>query len=984
MSTPPPAPKPSRYARLVALLATLVSLLYVAGLFDTRLSPFDLAMQAPALPAVLTTRDADVRVAIVDEHDRPLPGAVVRLFSIQGGTTYFAGEARAGEDGVASLEGMPRGETWLLAYAEGRARGSVRVVLGAGERVVRLVLQPAAAIDVVVVDEAEKPFPSAKITVTGGDPLPFVAMTGADGRARIDRLGQGPFSVRATARGYDDIVRTGVLPGPVPVRIKLERLGAFEVSVVEADGSPAPYARVLCAGAGLWPARSTVADANGVARIVGLRRGGYDLKAELGERVSATELGVELERAVTKPVKLVLGAGRRITVKVTDGESEDAPPVKEASVVLAEEGLSPFPIHGRTDAKGVVVLGPIALGYATVSARAPGFVPRSAVPVDDDATEVRVSLLRGGALVGEVVDDRGFPVGGATIEVVGVDIEGMPIDETSAMAEFRDDHFDLALPGPLPLLPIGELGVMPGPIPDLPRAGAFAATSLGGGDPWVTRADGEFRAEPIPPGRVHAIVRHPDYVEAESETVTIVSGGEARVKVVLHQGGSLEGRVVDADHRPVSGARVEIAAAAGTLERVTYTDDSGSFAFAAVPDEVLISVARPETPSDVAARLIVEIPDHERKEVEIVLPRQRDAVVVHVTDDRGYPLDRVEVRAVSLDPTVPLRRTFFTDDDGDVEIPDAAGLPLRFVLTRPSKAPRVEEVEIAPAKLTYELAEGITARGEVTGRDGRERIEGAEVVVYTDAGVRRARSDAEGAFEVKDLAPGRVRIVASHPDWATNEKIAAVAPAPSREVDLGAVDLVEAGEVEGTVIDPNDEPVAGARVAAGLVPTYLPLGPLPRGVVTTDREGHFKIVGVPEGDATIEAYSSDLGRASTNVKVRAGRSTSRVDITLPGEGSAKGEPKGAGSIALTLGERTERGAKVIVVVMVPPNGEAELAGVEPGDRLLKVNDREVRTIEDARRRISGPLAEDVVLTLAPDGDGEKPRRLRVRRERVRR
>jgi len=168
------------------------------------------------------------------------------------------------------------------------------------------------------------------------------------------------------------------------------------------------------------------------------------------------------------------------------------------------------------------------------------------------------------------------------------------------------------------------------------------------------------------------------------------------------------------------------------------------------------------------------------------------------------------------------------------------------------------------------------------------------------------------------------------------------------------------------------------------VPTYLPLGALPPGVVTTDREGRFKLGAVPEGDATIEAYTSDLGRASVNVKVRAGRTTSRVDITLPGEGSARGESKGAGSVALTLGERKERGQKELVIVFVPPNGEAEIAGGEPGETLLAVNDREVRTIEDARRRISGPLSEDIVLTLLADVEGAKPRKLRVRRERVRR
>lgn len=981
------APKPaSKISRLLALLGAIVALLYVVGLYDTRLVPFVPNVTAKLPPGFVAERDASMRVALVDEHDKPLPGAYVRVFAMRGDVPYFVGEARAGDDGTALLEELPRGEVWVLAYGEGRARGSTRAVLGPGERALRIALRPAVALDVVVVDETEKPFPNVKITVTGGDPLPWVAQTGDDGKARVDRLGQGPFLVRASADGYDDVVRTGVVPGPVPVRIKLEKLGALEVSVFEESGNEAPYALVLCAGAGLWPARSTVADEHGKARIVGLRRGNYDLVARLGDRASVTELGVALERAETKSVKLVLHQGRRITVTVTDGDAEDAPPVKDASVILAEEGLSPFPIHGRTDAKGVVVLGPIAFGAATVSARAKGFVPRNAVFLDDDQTEAKIALLRGGALVGEVEDDRGFPIGGATIEVVGVDVFGMPIDETSAMAEFREDNFDASMPGPLPLLPIGELGVMPGPIPDLPHVSAFsgAPSQGGGGDPWVSRGDGAFRAEPIPPGRVYAIVRHPDYVEAVSETVTIKSGGEAHVRVVLHQGGSLEGRVVDWDKRPVAGARVELAAAAGSLERVAYTDDSGTFAFAAVPDEVLLSVARPETPSDIVAKMIVEIPDRERKEVEIVLPQKRDAVRVHVADDRGYPLDRVEVRAVSLDPAVPLRRTLFTNDDGDVEVPDAVGLPLRVTLSRPSKAPVVDEIEVAPGKLGYEMREGLTGRGKVTGREGRERVAGASVVVYTRTGPRHVTADDEGAFEVVDLAPGRVRIAASHPEWASGERSLVVAGDPGKTVELGEVDLSEAGEVEGTVLDPNDEPVAGARVGFGSVPTFLPLGPMPPGVVTTNREGKYVLKNVPDGDATIEAYFVDLGRAAVSTRVRAGHTSSRVDITLPGEGVAKGESRGAGSLAITLGERSEGRAKIVVVVMVPPGGEAELAGIEPGERLMRVGDHEVRSIEDARRRLSGPLGEDVVLTLLPDVDGEKPHRLRVRRERVRR
>src|SRR5262249_38662695 len=158
-----------------------------------------------------------------------------------------------------------------------------------------------------------------------------------------------------------------------------------------------------------------------------------------------------------REVKLTLEPGKRVRITVTDGEDAGgrAPPIKDADVVLVEEGLSSFPMQGRTGPEGTVDLGPIARSRATVSARAQGFVQRT-VALTEDATSVRIGLVRGGVLSGDVVDDRGYPVAGATIEVVGVDAEGMPIDETSAMTDFRDARFEVALGGPSPLVPMGE------------------------------------------------------------------------------------------------------------------------------------------------------------------------------------------------------------------------------------------------------------------------------------------------------------------------------------------------------------------------------------------------------------------------------------------------------------------------------------------------------------------------------------------------
>ncbi len=967
-------------------LAAALCLLFVTSLFDALVGPLVLLPQAPPLPEEAVLHDATLQATVVDEEGQGIAGASVRLFAVRDKKAYFVGEIETQAGGRGALDELPRGPLWVLAYAPGRARASANVILGGGVAELNLALAPAVALDVVVVDDADVPVKGAKIRVDAGDLLPHVSDSDAQGRARLDRLGRGPFVVTVRAVGFEPVVRE--VPVPVPLRVRLVTLGALEISVLGPDGAPVPGASVFAAGTGLFPPREGVADGAGHVRIAGLAKGFYDLRAKWNDLVSRTEVALPLGRGEEKSVTLTLAAGRHLAVTVNDGAGEDAKPVVDADVVVVEGGLSPFPLEGRTDEKGRVVLGPLARESLSLSAKAQGFVARSGVRVAPDEDEVVVALIRGGALLGEVVDDRGYPVDGATIEVIGVDDEGMPIDESALLSDTRDQSFARALGGPMPLLPMGELGVMVGPIPDVPRDDPALVLALetkpsGLSDPWVTRRDGSFRAAPIPPGRVQVVARHPNFVEGVSDTVSLISGGEASVRVVLREGGSIEGRVLDAEGRALGGARVEMLATEGSLVRVTYSADDGVFAFAAVPNEVVLSVARPEAPADPVLHLLVEVPARERKELEIKLPPVRKAVLVRVTDDRDYPLPRVEVRALALDRDSSLRHTTFTDDDGEATLLDAEGLFLRLTVVSAGLAPLVRDVEAAPELITIALRRPVAVRGTITARGGRDRVPQATIVLFTPTGPRHGSTDEEGDFVFNDLAPGRVRLAIEHEDYASREVLADVGGDPDRPTDLGEIDLLEGGEVAGEVVDSEGEPVGGARVSLGLPPAYLPLGPLPNGVVLTDKQGRFLLGGVPEGEVTIGAYTSDLGRGyAENVPVRARATTTRVRIELAGQ-AASNEGRGAGSIAVTLGSTS---GNEVLVMAVPPTSEAAFAGIEPDDVIVAVNGVEVATIEEARRRMSGPLAEDVLLDLERE---ERPGeviawRVRVRRERVRR
>jgi len=973
------------------ILSALACLSFVLGLSDLPLRPAPQRKGSEPIRISEQERKGALRVTVLRAGGATLAAATVQVFWERAGSFHWIGAESTDNSGQALLSRLPVGRLWLLAEAPGFARASSTLLLGAEPRTLSFSLHPAQALTVTVNDENAAPIPKATVLVDTADPLPFGALGDERGVARLARLGPPPWSVKASAPGYESVARAGVRG---PLSLTLRRLASLEVAVLGVDGKPAPGATVMIAGATLWPARSALTNAAGNARITGLLAGSYDLRASSGANVAPTLLGFPLARGANEKLTLRLEPGRTVIAVVTDGEGTNPVLVPGADVVLAEAGLSSFPLRGRTGSEGTVSLGPIASGPATLGARAADFVGSALVAVPEVLSgPVRVPLTRGGAIVGEVADARGFPVDGASIEVVGSDSGGLPIAETPALVGFRQNHFAWSLPGPLPLIPAGELGVMPGPVPPIPKPGAPAALSLGAADfetpasellPWITNRGGHFSARPVTPGRVRVIVRHPDYVEGSSELLTVSPGAEARVKIVLLRGGSLEGRVLDDRGQPLSGVEVELSSARATRSETTTTASDGSFAFAAVPAELTLSLSRPEDPSRVVLRKSLHLAEGARDKLELILPALRDPVRVLALDEDARPIELVEIVATSLEPTRPLRLTRFTDAEGALSFPDALGENLRLVAEAPGYARCTQSVAAAPKELRLTLRRGVIVEGRVTAVRGRRVVAGA-VVSASQAGVRKvSTSDGDGAYRLRDIAPGELHVRVEHPEFADEEASLHVESTgrADRPFSLPDIDLFEPGEVEGEVVDQRGDRVAGARVMVGGGPGSLAAGKTARGVVVSDQDGHFVLSGVHPGTATITAVSSVAGRGSARaLDVSSGRSVRGLRIQLAPHGSEPDASLAQGSVAIGLGERGHAPDLEVVVVSVAESSEAERAGVEAGDVISALDGTRPTSMADARARLSGQPGSDIVLELVR---ASATLRLRVLREAIRR
>jgi len=375
------------------------------------------------------------------------------------------------------------------------------------------------------------------------------------------------------------------------------------------DGAPAPGIGLRLYVGGrrdTWfHSRSGLTDEQGLAHFDGVPAGAATVYIErLSERNTFGAEGVEVVAGKTSEVamtafpsavvrgRVVDYAGRAVAgadVWLGDGSG----PPHFGQVVARTAGDGTFEIHHASSHQGVAAR---KAGYAPSLASMPLFHG------GERDGEIFLELVLpdvGGALEGEVVDERGGPIADAIVLVGNAEMGR-----------------------------VVQVGGKPAYDPPLLRLRSDAG--------------GRFRADGLAAERVRVKARGLGKAIAETH-VEVPRGGVASVRLALGPAASIRGTVQRADGRPVAGARVELEYDVDDLQRArVLSAQDGTFLLSDVPVGALSVVAELE-PERLSVRKEIRTFARETAVWDAVLPDASELAGEVLRED-GTPLRGWSVR----------------------------------------------------------------------------------------------------------------------------------------------------------------------------------------------------------------------------------------------------------------------------------------------------------------------------------------------------
>jgi protocatechuate 3,4-dioxygenase beta subunit len=625
--------------------------------------------------------------------------------------------------------------------------------------------------------------------------------------------------------------------------------GALRVEGQVVDEQDAPVAHAMVA-IDANPPIVVETDGDGAFAFEGLIHRDYYIEATAGDRYAGPARLRLSEKP--EPITLRMHEGGSALVTVTDRAS--AAPVAGAEVELR----SALTWKATTNADGVAKLTGLGAGFSPLVVRATGYAEAatmlrtSATP--DPVEHLAVSVARGAALSGRVVDDTGKPIARARVVA----------SSASEVLTVADPPLDAVLTD---------------------ADGSFSIPVLSAGTWRITASSGDF---------------------APTTTAPIAVDGEhARggIEVELVPGSVVRGTVTDASGAPVPAADVSVVVH-GFLpwrtRRQTSTDASGSFVIRGLERRAVDVVASHETGA--SAIVPVDLAANREQDVRLTLDLTAE-ITGTVVDERGQPLAGAPVIAEPESTGDAMDRAAWgvrgvqetvTDQGGEFHV---GGLPGGSYTVRAARPGAAESalwlstgVVTTPSSAPIRIV--VAAEGRVLGRV--RLADGKPVTAFTIAlGNTRPRpiSSQDGTFAVAAPA-GTYALTVAGPGFVTTGHDVTVAAAT--DTDVGTLAVTAGRSISGRVLDETGMPVAGATVAAGSLLSgggaelYIEHESIAAKDTRTDADGRFVLAGFPPASLTIVAGKPNAGR-SASVQLPPGPDSVTLDLVLAATSSLAGK-----------------------------------------------------------------------------------------------
>lgn len=460
---------------------------------------------------------AAVDVTVVDDQQRPLPGATVKLLDTSERT------AQTDVKGRVTLGPVRPGWVAVQASAPGFANAGGLTTIGAAgaHATLTIALKKGVAVSGRVVDERGAAIAKARV-VAQGDPAwggwggrePDAVTTNERGEFTFAALPAGVTKLVAMDGEHAPAASEPVTIGAAPVTgvtIAMTPGGVVAGTVVDASGAPVPFATVRVAGAGraqgVTAARQATTDKAGAFEVRGLARVTLQARAE-SDTAASSLVPIDLSaKARVEDVALVLDVTGTIAGIVVD---EKGAPVPEVSVNAYPDMLA-----------GAKAENAALAGFSSATTDGEGrFVIRG---LPDD--QYRLWATR----------------------ALGADGGAWSRNSTPARVGERNARLELPSPGGL-TIEVRLAGEPP----------QHATVQVGFGAP-TPMDEGKLTIRDLAPGTYDLTLHSLEFAERMLRDVKVEPGRVTDLgTIVVEKGRVLVGRVVDRAGRPVAGAKVRV------------------------------------------------------------------------------------------------------------------------------------------------------------------------------------------------------------------------------------------------------------------------------------------------------------------------------------------------------------------------------------------------------------------------------------------